>query len=277
MNFTTPDRSAIGGKVTLDSAAGAGLGGVTMTLTGGASFTPQTVKTDSYGTYSFVNLPVGNYTLTPSKDNYNFGPARQVVTGLTGARPGTDFVATLKSFTISGVVKNNGWAMPDVAVRLTRQTPAGFEARTMTTDYDGRYSFAYVPAGYTYTVTPAPSGFRFAPASQSVVNLRASQTTINFSARLYTISGRVVRAGTTKGIGWVTITLTSPTFYGFPEQTAETDDNGYYTFAALPAGRSYTLKAARIGFTFSPATRTVTNLSGNIPSRPYTSFTGTGP
>ncbi|HYG79836.1 MAG TPA: carboxypeptidase regulatory-like domain-containing protein, partial [Pyrinomonadaceae bacterium] len=277
MDFTARDKAAIGGRVTVDTAAGAGLGGVTMTLTGGTNFTPRTATTDSYGTYSFVNLPAaGSYKLTPSKTNYNFGPEHQAVVDLTGPRPDTDFIATRKTYAVGGVIQIDGAGMSGVTVRLTRKTPAGFVPETTTTD-NGVYSFPNVPAGLTYTVTPALPGFRFEPVSRSVVNLSGNQTAVNFSVKFYSIKGRVTRAGTATGIGGVTITLTSTTFPGFQARTTATDSNGYYTVPYLLAGNSYTLKPEKTGFTFSPGMRSVTNLSGNLPARPYTGFTATGP
>lgn len=56
---------------------GAGLGGVTMTLSGDSS---ATTATAADGTYSFNGLPNGNYTITPGLSGYGFTPA---------SRPGT--------------------------------------------------------------------------------------------------------------------------------------------------------------------------------------------
>jgi Glycoside hydrolase family 44/Carboxypeptidase regulatory-like domain len=94
-------------------------------------------------------------------------------------------------------------------------------------------------------------------------------------AVVYSISGRVTQAGTSTGIGQVTMTLTSPTPTGFAPRTAQTDSAGNYTFANLPAGRSYTIKPTKTGYTFSPPTRSITNLNANIPASTATSFSGT--
>jgi len=73
------------GQVTGNSI---GLGGVTMTLSGGASATTITAPD---GTYSFADMADGSYTVTPSKRNYNFGPPGIDVT-IAGANVrGVDF------------------------------------------------------------------------------------------------------------------------------------------------------------------------------------------
>jgi hypothetical protein len=164
-----------------------------------------------------------------------------------------------------------------VTVRLASPTPAGFAERTTTTTSNGTYSFPNVPAGRSYTVMPVKSGYQFTPASKSLSGLSANQTAVNFLVTAYSVSGRVVRAGTTTGVGAMTLTLTSPTPAGFPARTTQTGSSGYYTFTNLPAGRNYTLKPAKSGFTFSPTTRSITNLSGSIPPGASTNFTGTGP
>ena len=91
------------------------------------------------------------------------------------------------------------------------------------------------------------------------------------------IRGLITRTGTTTGIGAVTVTLTSPTPAGFAARTVQTTSTGSYKFANVPAGRNYTIKPTKTGFTFTPTMRSITNLSSNIPAGASTNFTGTGP
>jgi len=274
---TRPAR--ISGRVT--TGAGAGLAGVTMTLRAtipGVYFFPQTVTTSSTGAYSFGDLLTpGTYKITPSKTHYDFSPAQQSLAGLTADQSGVNFKAALKTYTVGGVVRLGAAGLGGVTVRLTSPTPAGFTERTATTDSAGVYSFQNVPAGRTYTVTPVKPGFQFTPASKSLADLSANQIAVGFLVKAYSISGRVTRTGTTTGISAVTVSLTSPTPAGFAARTAQTSSTGYYTFTNVPAGRNYTLKPAKTGFTFSPTARSITSLSGNITAGASTSFTGTGP
>ena len=58
------------------TSGGLGLSGVTMTLTGP---TGKTTTTEASGNYSFSEMPIGTYTLTPSLTGYTFlPPARNV-------------------------------------------------------------------------------------------------------------------------------------------------------------------------------------------------------
>ena len=61
-----------------------------MTQTGDAS---GTTTTGASGSYSFGNLVNGNYTITPTKDDYRFEPASRNVTISNGDMTGIDFVA----------------------------------------------------------------------------------------------------------------------------------------------------------------------------------------
>jgi hypothetical protein len=73
----------------------------------------------------------------------------------------------------------------------------------------------------------------------------------------------------------VTVSITSPTPAGFAPHTALTNSVGTYTIRNLPAGRDYTLKPTKSGFTFNPPTRSILSLSADQAVSPNTSFTGT--
>jgi hypothetical protein len=249
---------------------------MTLTSPTPTGFTPLTVLTNATGNYSFTNVPTGrNYTLTPSKTNYTFTPASKSYTNLTANQINQNFSATPKKYTISGTVKLGTAGLGGVSVKLTSPTPAGFTPVTVQTSSTGAYTFTNVPAGRNYTVTPTKTGYQFNPASKSLLNLSANQTAVNFLVKVYSIMGRITRTGTATGIAAVTVTLTSPTPAGFPARTVQTTSTGNYTFTNLPGGRNYTIKPTKTGFTFTPAMRSFTNLSANIPVGTATSFTGT--
>ncbi len=80
---------SISGRVTED---GTGLGNVTVQLSGSGSASTTTAPD---GTYSFDDLiPVGDYTITPSKANYTFAPPSAAVNDLIYDRANLNFVAT---------------------------------------------------------------------------------------------------------------------------------------------------------------------------------------
>jgi hypothetical protein len=75
----------ITGRIT--DATGAATAGVTVSLTGTQT---ATTLTDSLGNYSFANLAVGNYTVTPSKTHdiltYGFTPPARTFTNLSSSQ-----------------------------------------------------------------------------------------------------------------------------------------------------------------------------------------------
>jgi subtilisin-like proprotein convertase family protein len=264
----------IAGRIT-KAGTNTGLEGLTLKLSGSRQLT---TTTDANGIYRFQDVPAaGFYTVKPVSAYHNFTPAKREYLNLSADQASQDYTAQLKTFTISGQVKFGAGTLSGVALKLTSPTPAGFAPRTVYSNSAGNYTFTNVPIGRNYTLTATKAGYQFIPSSKSLPNLSANQTDVNFVVKVHTIHGRVVRTGTTTGIGAVTMTLTSPTPSGFAPRKAQTTTNGYYTFANVPAGRNYTIKPAKSGYTFSPATRSITNLSGNIPVGPSSNFSGTGP
>lgn len=76
---TAPGTSSLSGTIT-SQAAGYGLAGVKVTLSGSAS---ATTTTDAIGAYQFTGLARGgSYTVTPSALGYAFAPAATTVTAL---------------------------------------------------------------------------------------------------------------------------------------------------------------------------------------------------
>jgi uncharacterized repeat protein (TIGR03803 family) len=257
-NFTA---SAVGstftiaGQVTLSGGA---LSGVTMTVSGqGGTSGGGSVSTDASGNYSFSLPAGGSYLVTPSLSGDTFSPASQTFNNLS-ANQTQNFTASATTggtFTISGQVTDSGGnPLSGVSVTLS-----GSQSATATTDSSGNYTFNE-PAGGNYTVTPSLSGDTFTPASQTFNNLSSNQTqnfTASATGNTFTISGQVTLSGS--GLSGVTVTLSAQSGSG---ATATTDSSGNYTFTE-PAGGNYTITPSLSGDTFSPASQTFKNLSGN--------------
>ncbi|HEV2881589.1 MAG TPA: carboxypeptidase regulatory-like domain-containing protein, partial [Pyrinomonadaceae bacterium] len=247
------NRHSIGGRVT--EASGAGMSGVTVTLTGVQGATSATTMTDAAGNYSFANLPAGdNYIVTPTRANFTFNPASLVFDGLNTNQTG-NFNATLNTYNLSGRITdgaNN--ALSGVTVALS-----GAQSKVATTDTNGNYFIAGLSGGGNYTLTPSRAHYTFAPPSQSLSNLSGDRTT-NFTATLntFSISGHIDAAGNANLSG-VTVTLTGSQ----PSTTTTTDASGNYSFANLPAGANYTVTPAKQNYTFAPAGANFSNLSAN--------------
>ena len=105
-------------------------------------------KTAADGSYSFtVNTP-GDYTVTASKQFFNFSPQTQTIF-VTGDRK-VDFAGQLVNFKIRGQVQDdNGVGRGGVVVSLG-------QSQTVTQP-DGTFIFQNLPALSTYTVTPSRS------------------------------------------------------------------------------------------------------------------------
>jgi hypothetical protein len=165
--------------------------------------------------------------------------------------------AALTTPSIKGKVTLGTANLAGVTMRLT-----GSKTASVTTNSLGEYTFTGLTAGGTYTVTPWKLGYAFTNASATFTNLTSSPTGVNFAARAqsYTLSGRVVKAGTTTGLAGVAVGLTGSRSV----PVVLTDLNGNFSFAGLPAGGNYTVKPATSTlWSFAPASKIYTNLTAS--------------
>jgi len=228
---------SLSGKVTLN---GAGLAGVTMTLSGATS---ATTSSDADGNYTFSGLANGSYTVTPARTGHTFTPPA-TKTKIRGVNlGGVNFLASAASiFSISGNVTANGAGLAGVTMTLS-----GASTATTTTDSGGNYTFSSLANG-SYTVTPSRTGFAFTPATSPQTVNNADITGVAFSATAvptFSISGSVTL--NSAPLAGVTMTLS-----GAGVATTTTDVNGNFTFSGLANG-SYTVTPGRTGFVFTPS------------------------
>src|SRR5205085_5875674 len=138
----------IKGRVT---ESGTGLGGVLVMLSGAQN---NQATTDDNGSYSFTVTEAGDYTLTPSKNFYNFTQQSLVFNNLSNHQTGANFNAARQTFTVNGqVTDDNLHGLDGIGVALTDITN-GITTNASTSN-GGNFSFANMTAGYDYTVTPA--------------------------------------------------------------------------------------------------------------------------
>lgn len=162
----------------------------------------------------------------------------------------------LKTYKISGHITDaTGAGFSAVTVNLS-----GGQSRTTQTNLNGDYTFNNVPSAANYTVTPVKSGFSFSPTNKSFTNLSADQVA-DFTTLFYSVSGRVTDS-LGAGINAATLTLS-----GSQATTVQTDSNGYYTFPNVAAHGNYTITPSKLSYdltyTFTPASRALTNVSAN--------------
>ena len=107
-----------------------------------------------------IDLPVGKYTMIPSKSGYVFEP-QQVTFSLSSEGYSKSFVGYEASNVCSGgyIRTSRGTPVPSVKMKVRAK-------KRGTTDTNGQYFLSVV--GGTYRVKPRARGFRFAPKSLEV-------------------------------------------------------------------------------------------------------------
>lgn len=247
------------------NVSGAISSGVAMTLTGGST---TTIYSNPDGTYAFPNLATGSYTVTPfaippypGSNTYTFNPTSSAITLTTGScsSVGNNFTATASAtFSISGTVTLSGAGQAGVSVGLT-----GTSTGAATTDASGNYTFTGLGPG-SYTLKPSHAGFTYNPPTLSETISNANITGANFTATAaatFTISGTV----TGVVISGISIQLS-----GAGAGQTFTDANGNYSFANEANG-TYTVTPALAGYSFTPASQSVTINNANVTVPPFTS------
>jgi hypothetical protein len=239
----------LGGNVIANNS---GLEGVEMRLEGGAH--AETLKTDADGSYSFIVAPLGNYTLTPHADFYDFEPASRSFDALSTSRSGLFFGAHRQTHTIFGQVHDDvGRELFNITVRLTGG--AGFEPRTTFTDDSGQFTFYDVPAGSSYTVTPLDTDtITFKPEA---VGPLTQDITLSLTGARSTFSIKGVVTDDAVPVKGVTVALPG---YG---RQAVTDANGRYSISGLGAGLGYLAYASADDYTFDVDGQMIDSLDGD--------------
>jgi len=238
--------------------------GVTVTLSSSVTGLLQVTSTDSTGHFGFAGVVDGTYTVKPIKSGYVLSPTTVAVTVSGSDVPGVDFIAAFPRYSISGTVLGAAADVQGVTVSLTAGTSV---VATTTTDVTGHFAFTGLLDG-AYTVTPTKTGYLFSPVSQVVTVAGADVTAQTiFPTAVYSISGTVSGA-TLEG---VTVSVLSSFAMPAPSAPAmtSTDAAGSYR-VTVPRG-SYTVIAAKAGYRFSPAARSVALTGGDVAGQDFAS------
>ena len=224
----------------------------------------QGARTDSLGFYSLISLPVGDYTVTPSRstttgDHYVFTPASRAFTGLNSDQT-ANFTGT-QVYDISGRISSA--TLPGVGIFDVTVTLSGAASGTVVTDAEGRFVFESLLTG-NYVVTPSKPGFTFSPVNLTFMNLIADQNAdfTTASTVFFTVSGRAADQAN-NSISNALVTMVSRPQRGALVLATQTDAGGNYSFPNLQSGGNYTFLAIKPLFTFTPQNSTFTNLSAN--------------
>ncbi|MBA7589671.1 hypothetical protein ES708_31760 [subsurface metagenome] len=127
------------------------------------------------------------------------------------------------------------------------------------TDVNGFYTDT-VNSGFSDTVTPSKAGYTFTPTERVYSNVAEDHIGDNYTATLntYTISGTV----TFDGNGLVDVQMN-----GLPGDPC-TDASGFYT-ATVDCGFSGTVTPTKTDYTFSPPTRSYSNVTTDQLNQDY--------
>ncbi len=158
---------------------------------------PVTTTTDANGNYDFGDLDYVDinfnfnviFAVYPSKPGYSFGPIlfRNVagvdIAGIsigliTRDTPKTAVANFYPVNSISGRVTDSNGAVSGATLSLS-----GGGIATATSDVNGNYSFANLPAGSDYTITAAKPNQVFTPSNRTFTALGTNRTDANFSAQ----------------------------------------------------------------------------------------------
>ncbi len=256
----------VGGTVFFDGS-GNPIAGVDVTLSGTDVFgnpVELTATTGTDGTYQFDNIPPGDYTLTETQPGaYASGSVaatNEIPISVSGT-PLLDNDFSEDGAVIAGRVSESvdGTGDPStvdpgiagVTVTLTGTDVDGNTVeRTTTTDADGNYRFADLPAG-TYTVTETQpdeysnvatiAGSNGGTTSgnddvitEIVIGPGENATGYDFNEAISAISGVVNIEGTDTPLAGVEVTLYDEN--GDVVATTVTDENGVYVFPDVLAG-----------------------------------------
>ena len=210
------------------SIEGSSISGATVAYSGGST------TTNSAGSYTLANVPVGSITLTASAPGYQSSTHSATVTANnTTTSNFTLTPATAQTGSISGQVKSStGVAIAGAAV--------SYSGGTATTNSSGNFSLTGVAAG-TLALTASANGYL--SASLSVKVTANTTTTANFTlvpvSTKATVTGRVSNVSNNQTLVGATVT--------FSGGTAITSSAGTYSFANVAPG-TYNLTASANGY-----------------------------
>lgn len=212
-------------------------------------------RTNTQGAYVLEGLQPGSYTLIPLSSSH--AGSSQVVTVGEQQTVTLDLTTRPNQGRISGRVTDpDGQALPfTVAVHAT----TGTLRYSTTTDAVGNFLFEGLAAGRPYTLTTDLFRQGYANASTDVMVPEGSGpqdipfATLHVPVLTASLTGN---AGTSGAVLQVTDTAT-----GAVVQLGESLSDGRFTIGALAAG-TYRLTPSKPGFTFNPASATLTVQTG---------------
>ena len=153
---------------------------------------------------------------------------------------------------IKGKVTTDG-TTPLAAVEIALKDATGIVVATTSTDPDGNFEFSGKSSGQ-YTVIPKKDNYIFIPTQAPVTLLNVDAYVEFIAGSAFTITGRVVNAGTGAGMPNVAIgliTRDAAQVVVYSDNTTVTDSNGYYTITNIGYGTTVATPSLQ-GWGFNP-------------------------
>lgn len=210
---------------TVADGGGTGIESVTITLSGDAS---DTTSTAADGTWSFIDLKKGSYTVTPTKTNYTFYPTSSAQTITNADISGIDFVSLARTLLDQFITADGA---PITSPRTCEPGPGGLTS----TQTDGTLAIASGVLAFTAQATPTWGDQGFYATAQT----RDSGLALSAETNLTTWEEM--------GIGWHTATaVVDPDSAEHAIQANTTngrydDDNATPIITGLSASTDYNL------------------------------------
>ncbi len=248
-NYTATPPPIISG--TIKTAAGEGVQGVTLTPSGGLA----SLTSDANGNYSFEVAAGWTGTVTPSKTKFTFSPSNRSYSNLTADQSAENYTAIPPPIILGTVKTAAGQGVQGVTM-----TFSGGKG-SVTTDANGNYSFE-VTLGWTGTVTPSLANITFSPSNRSYANITANQTAQDFTRLNNPVISGEIKTDSGTAVEGVTLTFSNGA------ETATTDANGRYSLM-VSNGWSGTATPTKTAYTFTPASRSYSNLTSDQAAEHY--------
>lgn len=243
ITVTNGDYVTIKGRI-YSTQTNSGISGVSM------SGFPNTTKTDFNGNYETQVASGWSGTVTPVKSEYNFSNSSTSYSNVT-QNATTNYLASKKIFTISGLIKSPIAQTPVSSVKLSGLVSEPYS------DANGNYSVNvyYGWAGIIYPIKG--NDWNFEPLNSAVSKI-TSNNTVNFTSGFY-ISGRCYK-NNGSGIDGVSL-------LGFPNEVISDSTGNYSIF--LDSGWTGTVIPILDNTFFSPSERSYENINISIDIQDY--------
>ncbi len=247
VDFRVCSLSLVSGMVWLGNGND-GLGGVTVELSGDIT---RSAKTDQSGSFAFVDVASGPYTVRSRSIGYEITPD-QIDIFVTEADSGgiifrAEPIADAVGVVYGSIKDRSGQPVAGIDMQLDDGKGA---TKSVTSGSDGSYELINLPVG-RYTVKPVNSEYCFEPAMMKV-SVGGAPVRVDLIATTEpNIIGGQILVGAENPVGGVRVELNGP-----QQMVTSTDADGFYEFKFSTNGE-YTVAPKLDGVTIEPANHKV--------------------